>query len=270
MNYRKKIIISMTSYPKRINNLYYSIRLLLEKQSLKPDVLFLWLSEEEFPNKENDLPSNLNTLIRENGTIDLRWVKENTYVHKRHEVFRYIDDAYVFFMDDDVEYDPKLIETVVDISNCYPDTIIQYNRYSPHIYDGIRIKYKKKGSCLLGGPYINKFRWCGQSMIPTSIYPKVILSDRYQRIRKETSPISDECWFQPWVVYYDIPLYSCDFGWGKDIFVETGKRTGLVSWSHKKDKNGYERRDIWLNKVLLSFPELYQKYEREFNYGINY
>lgn len=264
-----EIIVSMTSYPKRIINVYYSIRLLLEKQTLKPDRIYLWLSEEEFPDKENDLPAILVDLIDSNGTVKLMWVKENTYVHKRHEVFKIVKDAYVFLMDDDVEYDPSLIENVVAIARQYPDTIVLYNRYSPHIYDGIRIKYKREKECLSGGPYINKIRWCGQSMIPSNLYPTVILGDSYQRIRNETSPISDECWFQPWVVYYDIPLYCCDFGWGKDIFDETGKRTGLISWSHKKE-NGFELRDLWLNRVLLSFPELFDKYEKEFNYGHTY
>jgi len=264
--YNKDIVVSMTSYPKRISNIYSSIRLILEKQTLQPDKIYLWLSEEEFPNKENDLPKNLLNLINDNKCINLMWIKKNTYVHKRHEVFKYINDGYVFFLDDDVEYNPKLIESIVNISKEYPNTIILYNRYSPHIYEGIKIRYKRNNDCILGGPYINKFRWCGQSMIPANIYPKEILSDEYQKIRNNTSPVSDECWFQPWVVYNDIPLYSCDFGWGKDISEENGKRTGLVSWSHQKDENGYERRDIWLNNVLKAFPEIYKKYKQLFNY----
>jgi hypothetical protein len=32
-------------------------------------------------------------------------------------------------------------------------------------------------------------------MIPSAIYPKEILSDENQKIRNNTSPVSDECWF---------------------------------------------------------------------------
>ena len=264
--YKKDIIISITSYPKRINNIQIVIKLLLDKQTLCPDKIYLWLSEEEFSNKEKDLPQELLNLINNNSSIYLKWVKKNTYVHKRHEIFKYVNNGYIFLIDDDVEYNSNLIESVVNISKEYPNTIILYNRYSPHIYNGIKIKYKRNDDCILGGPYVNTFRWCGQSMIPADIYPKEILSDEYQNIRNNTSPVSDECWFQPWVVYNDIPLYSCDFGWGKDISEETGKKSGLVSWSHQKDKNGYEKRDIWLNNVLKAFPKIYQKYKQLFNY----
>ena len=59
----------------------------------------------------------------------------------------------------------------------------------------------------------------------------------------------------------------CKYGWGDDIDPNNGKKKGLVAWSHQKDENGYERRDIWLNNVLKSYPEIMQKYIKLFNYG---
>lgn len=263
--HNNRIIVTMTSYPGRINNVAISIQLLLTKQTIKPDEIHLWLSIEEFPNKENSLPKQLVKVINENDDVYLHWLEKNIYVHKRHEIFKYTTDSdYVFLIDDDVEYDPKLIETVLEKAKTYPNTIITYNKYAFHEYKGRTILYRdNRGE---PGPFINKTRWCGQSMIPSAIYPKEILSDENQKIRNNTSPVSDECWFQPWTIYYDIPIYECSFDWGKDIDKNNTKWQGLVAWSHQKEANGYTRRDNWLYAVLKSYPSIYKKYQDLFNY----
>ena len=92
MSGKEKIIVSMTSYPKRIKNVPRSAYFLLDKQTVKPDEIHLWLSVEEFPNKEKDLPDDLNTFI-ECDAIILHWVPKNTYVHKRHEYFKIAKDT---------------------------------------------------------------------------------------------------------------------------------------------------------------------------------
>lgn len=260
-----KIVVSMTSYPQRIVNVEKSISALLNRQTLPPEEIYLWLSVEEFPQKEKNLPNTLVKLIDSNKKIKLNWVDKNTYVHKRHEVFKIVKEAYVFLIDDDVYYDNNLIKTVVGIAQKYPNTIVCYNQYNPHEYKGKRILYNNNR--FGNGPLVNKVRWCGQSMIPTSVYPVEILDDAHQKVRNSTSPVSDECWFQPWIVKNDIPIYYCNYGWGTDIDPKTGKKTGIVSWSHQKEANGLERRDNWLYAVLSAYPEIMEKYIKLFNYG---
>ena len=260
-----KIVVSMTSYPKRIGNVSKSIELLLTKQTLPPNEIHLWLSIEEFPNKEKDLPIDLLNTIKNHKNVQLHWLEKNTFVHKRHEIFKYAEDNdYVFLLDDDVEYDKKLIETVINCAKNNENTIILYHNYSSHVYQGKHIIYTPDSKNIMNKKEINKFRWCGQSMIPVKIYPKEILSEANQNIRNKVSPISDECWFQPWVVYYDIPLYACTFNWGTDL--NNTMNTGINSWSHQKEENGYTRRDNWLNAVLNAYPEIYKKYKKLFNY----
>ena len=42
----------MTSWTKRINCVARSIYYFMKTQTVKPDLFYLWLAEEEFPNKE--------------------------------------------------------------------------------------------------------------------------------------------------------------------------------------------------------------------------
>ena len=263
---KSRIIVSMTSYPARIKNVPVSIFALRKQQTLPPDEIHLWLAIPQFPNKEADLPKEL-ILMAKAGLVTIHWLEKNTYVHKRHEIFKTTTNECVFLIDDDVIYDKNLIKMVMDVHDKYPDSIVCYNHYDKHRYKGKHILYGEY--CQHNGLYVNQYRWCGQSMIPSSIYPKEVLTSDYQAIRDDSSPISDECWLQPWIVFHDIPIYYLNFGWGTDIDPATGKNTGIVSWSHQKDKNGYERRDIWLNNVLQKIPHLYTKYKVTFHYDSN-
>ena len=261
---QSRIIVSMTSYPARIKNVPLSVFALLKKQTLPPDEIHLWLGTPQFPNKEADLPAEL-VMLAQAGLVQIHWLEKNTYVHKRHEIFKEVNEGCIFLIDDDVVYNQNLIKTVMGVHQQYPNAIVCYNHYDKHQYNGKHILYGNY--CPHDGIYTNQYRWCGQSMIPATVYPNEILSVDNQAIRDQTSPVSDECWMQPWIVFHDIPIYFLHFGWGDDIDPATGKNTGIVSWSHQKDKEGYERRDIWLNNVLTSIPALLGKYKELFNYG---
>lgn len=266
MSEKERIIVSMTSYPKRIMNIEKSIFYLLTKQTVKPDEIHLWLSIEEFPNQYDDLPENIKLLI-DSDTIILHWVQKNTYVHKRHEYFKIAqDNDLVFLIDDDVRYADNLIETVINAYKKFNNCIICYNRYDKHEYKGKRIIYGPAINEI--APQINKVRWCGQSMIPAKLYPKECLNDEYQKIRDKTDPISDECWIQPWIVYYDIPIFHLNYGWGEDLSKNINKWHGICAMSHQKEANGLERRDNWLAAVLDAIPKLKEKYIKLFNYGL--
>src|SRR5690606_5759236 len=52
----EKYIVSFTSFPGRIDQVWIVAELLL-RQSFKPDAVILWLSEEQFPDRQ--VPKNL-------------------------------------------------------------------------------------------------------------------------------------------------------------------------------------------------------------------
>ena len=254
----------MTSYPKRITNVGKAIYALLTKQTRKPDEIHLWLAEPEFPNREKDLPPDLQVIL-EIDNVFLHWLPKNTYVHKRHEIFKYTkNEDLVYIFDEDVRYDDRLIETVYNDHKKYPDCIINFNTYPEHIYKGYRILYNSGGKIKEPSIYT---RFFGQSMIPSKIFPKELLTDENENIRDEICPICDESWLTPWFVYYDIKIYCERFGWGKNLTKDVNMWDGLVKYTHQKEANGLERRDNWLLNVLNTFPQIKEKYEKLFNYG---
>lgn len=83
----ERVIVSMTSYPARISNVEKSIYLLLTKQIRKPDEIHLWLAEPEFPNKEKDLPQDLQAMLNVDNVF-LHCLPKNTYAHKNTNILK--------------------------------------------------------------------------------------------------------------------------------------------------------------------------------------
>ena len=110
----RKVIVSMTSWTKRINNVPKVVFSILSN-TIKPDSIELNLSSDEFVNKENDLPKEV-LLLNQNGFININWVKENNGVFKKiiPTIKKYFnEDFYLISVDDDWLYNEDFIETLL-------------------------------------------------------------------------------------------------------------------------------------------------------------
>ena len=75
-----ELIISLTSYPARIKNVHKTTNTLLN-QSLKANKVILWLAENQFPNKEQDLPSKL--LAQTTKGLTISWYHKDIKSYKK-------------------------------------------------------------------------------------------------------------------------------------------------------------------------------------------
>lgn len=96
----ERIIVSLTSYPKRIGTVWITIETLM-RQSMKPDKIILWLAKEQFKNLD-ELPQELREQQERGLTIrfcdDLKSHKKYYYVLQE-----YSKDI-VILVDDDMFY----------------------------------------------------------------------------------------------------------------------------------------------------------------------
>lgn len=117
----KKVIISLTSFPKRINVIWITVNSLLG-QTYKPDRIILWLAEEEFENKLDSLPENLLKLQDKGLSIEFC---RNLRSHKKYyEAMRNYPNDIVITVDDDIIYPEGLVEELMKLHEKYPDEII--------------------------------------------------------------------------------------------------------------------------------------------------
>lgn len=246
----ERIIVSMTSYPARINNVPMSFFCLLKKQTRPPDEIHLWLAEPEFPNRMDDLPYDLQLLLKL-PCIFIHWVPKNTYCHKRHEIFKLcVSNDLVFFIDDDVMYDNKLIERCIELHKQQPNAIINYTDYGSIWFNGLHLVSGNRNN------HPSKFnRYCGQSMCPASVYPKECLTDEMTSIRDTVCPVCDEIWMMQFILARDILVMSAGFPWGRELNHYNCNSIGIVSKVHNLDKRGLNFRDYQLIKLFHHFPD---------------
>lgn len=125
---REQIIVSLTSWSKRLQNLPKVLDNIYE-QTLKPDKVVLNLSIEEFPNKEKDLPEEiLKYMLIKN--VEIYWVSgKNTKQWKKiiPTLFRYPNDC-VICIDDDVIYSNNFISELWKGHTKYPNNPITINK----------------------------------------------------------------------------------------------------------------------------------------------
>ncbi len=105
----EKIIVSLTSFPARINIVVKTIKTLLT-QTLKPDAVILWLAPEQFPNGEKDLPQELLDLKQYGLTID--WYKDIRSYKKIIPTLKKYPNAVIITTDDDIYYAPDTLESL--------------------------------------------------------------------------------------------------------------------------------------------------------------
>lgn len=114
----RKIIVSLTSYPARFQHLHIAIRSLL-MQTVKPDAVILYLGEDS---KDVPLPPQLSQLAEKGLRIEYR--EGNLRSHKKYyyALQEYPQDI-VILVDDDMIYEPKLIERLMNSYEKYPHAV---------------------------------------------------------------------------------------------------------------------------------------------------
>lgn len=117
------IIVSLTSYPARIQNLWMVIKTLLNQKGIDNYKVILWLSEIQFPKGIDSLPKSLMQLIAKG--LDVRFVSDDLKSHKKYYyAFKEYPNNIVITVDDDVLYPPRLVKTLLDVHKRYSNCVI--------------------------------------------------------------------------------------------------------------------------------------------------
>ncbi len=117
-----KIIVSFTTFPKRILSAGIVVSSMMN-QTIKPDVINLYLSKEEFPKGISQLPHIIKKEI-ECG-LNVVFVEKNLKPHKKYfyALQDYPDDI-VVVIDDDIVYPNDLIEVLYNCHKSFPNAVV--------------------------------------------------------------------------------------------------------------------------------------------------
>lgn len=194
----EKIIVSLTSFSARILYVYKTVTSLLQ-QTVKPDVVVLWLAEEEFPNKEKDLPENLLNLKQYGLTI--KWCNNIRSYKKLIPTLKEFPDDIIITTDDDIYYDKKMIELLYNSYLKNPE-YIHCHRCTKIFYKNNKIKAKPKHFYTYPS-FANKLVGVGGVLYP----PKCLYKDiTDESLFMSLAPTNDDIWFWLMAVMNDTKI----------------------------------------------------------------
>lgn len=123
-----RVIVSLTSYPRRINTIVPVIDSLL-RQSLKPDMLILWLAEAEFPKREQSLPRRLRRYAK--FGLQIEWCDNIKSYKKLVPALRKYPEDIIVTADDDILYPETWLESLYTAHILHTDEIVCQYAYQP-------------------------------------------------------------------------------------------------------------------------------------------
>lgn len=123
------LIVSLTSYPKRYATLARTLRSLLD-QTVRPDRLVLWLAAHD----RAALPADVLALV-EHG-LEIRECADLRSAKKLLPALAAFPDATIVTTDDDVYYEPRWLERLVDAARAHPGAVVGYRGHVAHFDAG--------------------------------------------------------------------------------------------------------------------------------------
>ena len=194
------IIVSLTTYGRRIHSVYMAIESVME-QTMKPNRIILWL-DYSFEGKR--LPESLNKL-RKRG-LEIAYCKDIlSYKKLIPTLAKYPDDA-IITVDDDEIYDPNMLENLI-VPYLKNPHAIHCNMVRKMTFDrnGKLLPYNKwQGGCIEKG--------CSNLFFPTGIggilYPPHSLDEEVsnEKVFMDICKHADDVWFKAMSLKKGIPV----------------------------------------------------------------
>lgn len=195
----KDLIITLTSFPERISTISDTLISLLD-QSLRPESIVLWLAEEQFPNKEKDLPLEILNL-RKYG-LEIRWCKDLKSYKKLIPALEIFPDKLLVTADDDIFYPKNWLRDLYESYLNDPDSIFCHRVHRITFNEENEVQpYQAWDKCLIKGQEKEKdilFFTTGGGVLfpPNCFYEDVQREDLFQKL----CPLADDIWFWAMII----------------------------------------------------------------------
>lgn len=241
-----KIIVSLTTYPARIDSVWITIASLLE-QTMKPCKIILWLAEDEF--SRHEIPKSLER--QKKRGLEIRFCDDLKPHKKYYYTMQEYPEHYIITADDDVFYPENHVELLWMGYKKHPNAIIchwshqipidrkggfkLYNEWA--IYKGDTPLY---GTLAVG---------CNGVLYPPGSLPKETFAK--EKIF-EHSLYADDLWLKCMEILNGWKTINCNAVPLIYFSVLSTKKSGLWKINTGEASNN----DITWNKLMKLYPEV--------------
>lgn len=251
---KPRLIVSLTSFPERMYDIQFTIYSLLN-QSIKPDEVILWLAEEQFPNKEADIPQTVINL--QNNGLTIKWCKDLRSYKKLIPTLKDYPDDIIITADDDIFYPSNWLDLLYQSYLQDPKAV--------HCHRGHKIRFTATGEV---APYK---RWKHRISHNTPsfqnfftgaggvLYPPHCLHHDVANVElfKELAPNADDIWFWAMAVLAETPIHVVKNNLKELIYVNPERELKLTSELTLAMINTVtNQNDVQLGKIIKHYPQL--------------
>lgn len=224
---QKKIIISLTSYGRRVSETLHFTLLSLLLQSQKPDKIVVWLGKNEF-NGEN-LPKMLKKLM--NFGVEVKFCKDIGPFTKLIPSLREFSEAVIITSDDDLYYKKDWLKKLLDSHAENPDKICIHRAHEVTFTDGTDGKIN---------PYVQWKHGIKQTQNPERLfitgvggvlYPPHCLGEvaKDENLFMKLTPRNDDIWYWAVANYMKTKMTIVKNGYTKLNYIDiTDELSGLT------------------------------------------
>lgn len=188
----RRLIVSLTSWAPRIRAVDQAIRSIL-RQTMRADKIILWLSEDEFPLREKQLPLSLLELAGRG--LEIRWCENLGPYKKLVPALREYPEDIIITSDDDIEHEEDWLEKLWHSYQRRPGCV-SCHRATKIIFGEGEVKWIAGGREYYRDPsFLNKQTGCKGVLYPSHILDtEAVNESEFTRL----APSSDDIWF--WVM----------------------------------------------------------------------
>ena len=247
-NNKPRIIISLTSFPARINVVHFSLITLLN-QTVKVNKIILWLAKEQFP--ERKIPFEVMQL--RNYGISIRFC-EDLRSHKKYyySMLEYPNDI-VITVDDDIIYPEDTIEKLLRKYKEYPDCIICNEGREITFTENNSIgKYSSWKNSTTEGVFTPSSKLvpigCGGVLYPPNSLDKRVFD---KKLMKDLAWFTDDLWLKCMSALNKTMVVKTEKHSRPLTTIPTSQAESLNSFNINKGNN-----DRSMKKLLDKFPQI--------------
>ena len=229
------------------------------KQTVKPNKIFLYLSEEKYLldngfSGKRITDASLVNLLESNSLIEIKWVKNIGPYRKLLPLLKekWNEDCIIITIDDDTYYTTDLIEKTLKVHKSNDNCIIGSRGFTPRLHNDdlksfeYEVRQKENQSLSLYNFLTGK----GGILYKPSFFHKTGDLIFNEKIFLKTNPTNDDLWFYAVRILNDVScfLLPCST-WSKDF-----SRSGLfVQFNNKNNFNTINFRKLYHVLKSLSY-----------------
>lgn len=238
----KAIYVSLTSYPSRINDTYYTICSILA-QKVSVNKIILTLTLEEFPDQEKALPQKL--LDLKNQGLEILWADKNLKPHNKYfYAMQKYPKAAIITIDDDILYSRKTTKKLIDSYKIFPNAISGLCTCKLIVENNKILPYSQSIPCYDSAILFPRHDLSVEGFAGV-LYPPAILPKETFNIEaiQKCSPIADDIWLKYMELLRDIPVV-CAAKYRDPVVISKVQENALYKINKNQDQNDIQQQKI--------------------------